>query len=214
MRLDAIPSETSNVLWNFPAFPSHTQEAHPGPVASGLCVPGGLFAASVASGQGCLSANTPSIADMKGCQKCDGWVASWGLASAATSRVRGEIGSERVKYRGPLWPDNYPDWIHLADRSEYTLPPRRLCWPRLETYSNCIEAPTFWKGNGKIYFSILPADPKEHSSVLTNPSSQTTLRLVWLAESWNATFLMSYFTGPEGDQWQTTKTTHGWHVAL
>lgn len=98
-------------LVKFPLHsPSHTQGAR---WHRGICVPGGLFAAS---GHGCLSANTPSIADMKGCQKCDGWVASWGLATAATSGVRGEIGSERVKYGGPLWPDNYPDWIHLAER--------------------------------------------------------------------------------------------------
>jgi len=65
---------------------------------------------------GCLPANTPSIADMKGCQKCDGWVASWGLVTAATSGVRGEIGSGKVKNRGPLWPNKHPDWIHLVNR--------------------------------------------------------------------------------------------------
>lgn len=38
--------------------------------------------------------NCPSIADMKGCQRCDGWVASWRLVTAATSGVRGQMGAE------------------------------------------------------------------------------------------------------------------------
>lgn len=88
------------------------------PVASSSSVPGGPLCNVCGVWSSCPSANTPSIADMKGCQKCDGWVASWGLATAATSGVRGEIGSERVKYSGPPWPDNYPDWIHLTDRRE------------------------------------------------------------------------------------------------
>lgn len=39
--------------------------------------------------------------------------------------------------------------------------------------------PSTSKGNAMIHFSSLPADPEEHSPVLTNLSLQTTLRLVW-----------------------------------
>lgn len=38
--------------------------------------------------------------------------------TAATSEVRGGIGSEPGERRGPLWPDYYPDWIHLTDQRE------------------------------------------------------------------------------------------------
>lgn len=88
------------------------------PVLSSSASPGGLLCWVRGVWSGCLSANTPSIADMKGCQKCDGRVASWALATAATSGVRGEIDLERAKHGGALWPDDYPDWIHLVDRTE------------------------------------------------------------------------------------------------
>lgn len=111
-------SETNSLLWNFPAFPSDTGRAHPGPVVHQVVCPWGPLSCVRGIWSGYLCASPPSVAPMKGCQICDGWVTSWGLASAATSGVRGEIGSGRVKYRGPLWPHNYPDWIHLADWGE------------------------------------------------------------------------------------------------
>lgn len=66
-----------------------------------------------------------------------------------------------------------------------------------------------------IHFSALPADLEELFSVLTNPSLQTTARQIWGQHcllSWNASFCMSHFIGPEGGKWQTTYITQCWHT--
>lgn len=110
----------------------------------------------------CLSANT----DMKGCHTSGGWVTSCGRVTAATLGVIGQIGSEREKHRGPLWPHNYPDWIHLADRRIMTRPPLVLDprWSRTVAHA-------FRKGNRVIHSPVLYTD-------LFSPSSWTSQRLV------------------------------------
>lgn len=80
-----------------PHFLSHTQGAHQAPVAP-VVLPEGPPYFSCFSGiwSGCLPSNTLSIANMKGCHKYDGWLASWGLAYS--------------HLQGQRW-----DWLDLID---------------------------------------------------------------------------------------------------